>query len=98
MTEDQASDPSRPTPQQLDVLLRAVLDLPVQDRERWIEASSAGDGKLREQLRELLLLARTGMVPAVRVEPPPSGGGSSPEFSTGSSRPQPASGDRLGRY
>ncbi len=33
------------------MLLRSVLDLSPQDRERWIDASSAGDSKLRAQLR-----------------------------------------------
>ncbi|HEV8331447.1 MAG TPA: protein kinase [Steroidobacteraceae bacterium] len=97
MTDDNPPGPSRPSPEQLGVLLRSVLELPAQDRERWIDASCAGDSKLREQLRELLRQAQTGPVPVVRVEPPPSGG-AQPEVSAGTSRPLPAPGDRLGRY
>jgi serine/threonine-protein kinase len=97
MSDDNPPGPSRPSPEQLGVLLRSVLELPPQDRERWIDASSAGDSKLREQLRELLRQAQTGPVPVVRVEAPPSGG-AQPEVSAGTSRPLPAPGDRLGRY
>src|SRR5690349_22133760 len=97
MTDDNPSGPSRPSPEQLGALPRSVLELPSQDRERWIDASSAGDSKLRQQLRELLRQAQTGAVPVVRVDAPISAG-SGVEVSGGSPRPLPAPGDRLGRY
>jgi eukaryotic-like serine/threonine-protein kinase len=97
MSDDNPHDPSRPSPEQLRTLLRSVLALPPQDRERWIDASSAGDSKLREQLRELLRQTQTGAVPLVRVEAPVSDGARA-EISAGPSRPLPAPGDRLGRY
>jgi serine/threonine-protein kinase len=95
MSDDNPPGPSRPSIEQLGVLLRSVLELPPQDRERWIDA--AGDSKVREQLRELLRQTQTGPVPVIRVEAPASGG-TGPEVSAGTSRPLPAPGDRLGRY
>jgi dipeptidyl aminopeptidase/acylaminoacyl peptidase len=93
---DDKPGPSPPSPEQLATLLQSVLALPPQERERWIDASSA-DGKLREQLREFLRQAQTGRIPAVRVDVPASGGAAT-EGSGESSRPLPVPGDRLGRY
>ncbi|HKS57310.1 MAG TPA: protein kinase [Steroidobacteraceae bacterium] len=95
MSDDNPPGSSRPSIEQLGVLLRSVLELPPQDRERWIDA--AGDSKVREQLRELLRQSQTGPVPRVRVEAPVSGG-AGPEVSAGTSRPLPVPGDHLGRY
>ncbi len=97
MSDDNPADPSRPSPEHLGMLLRSVLELSPRDRERWIDASSAGDSQLRERLRELIRQAQTGHVPAVRVEPP-SSAGTEAEVSGDSARPLPAPGDRLGRY
>ena len=79
------------------MLLRSVLDLSPQDRERWIDSSSAGDSKLRAQLAELIRQAQTGRVPAVRVDAPISAGaGPATAGELASSLPSP--GERLGRY
>ena len=95
MTHDTPAGRSRPSPEDLGVLLRSVLDLSPQDRERWIDASSAGDSKLRAQLAELIRQAQTGRVPAVRVAAPISAS-TQPETAGNSSLPSP--GERLGRY
>ncbi len=44
----------RATPERLDALLGAVLELPPDERDRWIDESSTGDDTLREQLRDML--------------------------------------------
>jgi Protein kinase domain/WD40-like Beta Propeller Repeat len=97
MTDDNPGGPSRPSPEHLDVLLRSVLNLSPQDRERWIDASSAGDSKLRARLAELIRQAQTGHVPAVRVEAPISAS-TQPETSGELAGSLPAPGERLGRY
>ena len=97
MSDDNPSRPPRPSPEQLGELLRSVIDLSPEDRERWVDASSAGDSKLREQLDEVIRQARTVHVPAVRVEHPVSAG-SKPDVSADSSGSLPVPGERLGRY
>src|SRR5262245_27420819 len=97
MSDDNPSGPPRLSPEHLGVLLRSVIDLSPEDRARWIDASSAGDSKLREQLDEVIRQARTVHMPAVRVEAPVSGG-TRPDVSGGTSGPLPVPGDRLGRY
>jgi hypothetical protein len=79
------------------LLLRSVLDLPPQDRERWIDSSSAGDSKLRAQLAELIRQAQTARVPAVRVDTPISAG-AEPVIAGESASSLPSPGERLGRY
>lgn len=79
------------------MLLRSVLDLPPQDRERWIDSSSAGDSKLRAQLAELIRQAQTARVPAVRVDTPISAG-AEPVIAGESASSLPSPGERLGRY
>ena len=97
MNDDNPAGPSPPSPEHLVMLLRSVLELSPADRERWIDASSAGDSKLREQLGELIRQAQTTPVPAVRVQPPISAG-TKPEGSGGSAGSLHAPGARLGRY
>ena len=97
MTDDTPADRPRPSPEELGVLLRSVLDLSPQDRERWIDANSAGDSKLRAQLTELIRQAQTGRVPAVRVDAPISAI-TGPETAGESARSLPQPGERLGRY
>ena len=79
------------------MLLRSVLDLSPQDRERWIDASSAGDSKLRAQLAELIRQAQTGRVPAVRVDAPISASVQA-ETAGKLAGSLPSPGERLGRY
>jgi serine/threonine-protein kinase len=92
---DDPANPSRPSPENLDLLLRSLLELPAADRDRWIEASSAGNSQLRDQLRELIRRAQTAPIPPFRVEPPIAG--TNPDV-PGSAGPMPAAGERLGRY
>ena len=94
MSENNSAGPPRPTPEHLGRWLRSVLELSPEDRERLIEASSAGDRKLLDQLNELVRQAQTSQVPAFVVQPPISAG-TKPEAPAGS---LPAPGGRLGRY
>src|SRR5262245_57760364 len=93
---DDPPEPSRPSPEHLDLLLRSLLELPAADRDRWIEASSAGNSELRDQLREMIRRAQTASIPPFRVEAPISAG-TNPD-APGASGPMPAAGERLGRY
>jgi eukaryotic-like serine/threonine-protein kinase len=70
-------------PGRLSTLLSAVLELPPDERERWIDESSGGNPGLRAQLREMLRSAQAG-----------SGAphGEDREFVESSATPQPGSG------
>jgi Tol biopolymer transport system component len=54
MSDDKRGDRARSDPARLNTLLGAVLELSPEDRERWIDESSAGNAGLREQLRAML--------------------------------------------
>ena len=97
MSDDSPTGSPRPSPEHLGALLRSVLELSPEDRKRWIDASAAGDSKLREQLDEVLQQAQTAHVPAFRVEAPVSAGAKA-EVSGSSAGSLPVPGERLGRY
>ena len=54
MSDEKRGDRARSDPARLNTLLGAVLELSHEDRERWIDESSAGNPGLREQLRAML--------------------------------------------
>ena len=96
MSDDNPAGPPRPSLEHLGMLLRSVLDLSPEERERWIDASSAGDAKLREQLDEVIRQAQTAHVPAFRDRPPSAQARKAPSPRSNGSLPVP--GERLGRY
>src|SRR5688500_1974368 len=57
------------TPERLDALLGAVLELPPDARDRWIDESSTGDETLRAQLRDMLRKAE-GLAPSGQAAAP----------------------------
>ncbi len=95
-------------PGRLSTLLSAVLELPPDERERWIDESSGGNAGLRAQLREMLRTAQADSGPHYGEEtaflessgtPHPSSGGSG----RGAAFGDPAGerlvlGQQLGRY
>jgi Tol biopolymer transport system component len=70
-------------PGRLSTLLSAVLELPPDERERWIDESSGGNAGLRAQLREML---RAAQADSERPR------GEDTEFLESSGTPQPGSG------
>ncbi len=54
MSDDKRGDRAKSDPARLSTLLGAVLELTPEERERWIDESSAGNPGLREQLRAML--------------------------------------------
>ena len=112
MSDDKRGDRARSDPARLNTLLGAVLELSPEERERWIDESSAGNPGLRDQLRAMLRGAQaeaahgssqseTAYLPPTESREAGSGG------SGGSGRariPDDAAGDRLvlgqhvGRY
>ena len=58
MTDEKRSDRPRSEPERLNTLLNAVLELPPDERDRWIDESSAGNPALRGQLQEMLRKAQ----------------------------------------
>src|SRR5262245_43050771 len=54
MSDERRDDAARSGPGRLSTLLSAVMELPPDERERWIDESSSGNPRLREQLREML--------------------------------------------
>jgi serine/threonine protein kinase/Tol biopolymer transport system component len=82
MSDAKRGDRARSAPERLHALLGAVLDLPPDERERWIDESSAGNPGLRDQLR---LMLRTAQADArLRHE--------ETQYLEGSDAPRPASG------
>jgi serine/threonine protein kinase/Tol biopolymer transport system component len=108
MSDDKRADRARSDPERLSTLLSAVLELPPADRERWIDESSTGNVRLREQLREMLRQVQgdSGQLPSssetAYLAPPgshPSGGTRGRDSTTGeSSRDQLTLGQHVGRY
>ena len=66
MSDEKRGDRPRSGPERLHALLSAVLDLPPDERDRWIDESSSGNPVLREHLREMLrhALGDAGSSPA----------------------------------
>jgi serine/threonine protein kinase len=98
MSDDNPDGPSRPKLEHLGVVLQSVLKLSPEDRNRWIDESSAGDIELREQLSELVRHAQTAHPPGSHEQIPSdrdAKGNASSVQGTGSS---PVPGQRLGRY
>jgi serine/threonine-protein kinase len=54
MSDDRRGEPPRSDPARLSTLLSAVLELPPEERERWIDESSGGNAGMREHLRAML--------------------------------------------
>ena len=54
MSDDKRRDRARSDPARLNTLLGAVLELSHEERERWLDESSAGNSGLRDQLRAML--------------------------------------------
>ena len=54
MSDDKRGDRPRSDPARLNTLLGAVLELSPEERERWLDESSAGNSGLRDQLRAML--------------------------------------------
>ena len=54
MSDDKRGDRARSDPARLNTLLGAVLELSHEERERWLDESSAGNSGLRAQLRAML--------------------------------------------
>jgi serine/threonine protein kinase/Tol biopolymer transport system component len=54
MSDDKRGDRARSDPARLNTLLGAVLELSPEERERWLDESSAGNSGLRDQLRAML--------------------------------------------
>ena len=54
MSDEKRDDRRRSAPERLDTLLGAVLELPPEERDRWIDESSTGNAALRGQLRDML--------------------------------------------
>jgi serine/threonine protein kinase/Tol biopolymer transport system component len=59
MSDEKRDDRRRSAPERLDTLLGAVLELPPDERDRWIDESSTGNALLRQQLREMLRKAES---------------------------------------
>ncbi len=111
MSDDKRGDRARSDPARLHTLLGAVLELSAEDRERWIDESSAGNPGMREQLRAMLRGAQAtahGSSPSETAYLPPTESreaGSGGSGGSGRARiPDDAAGDRLvlgqhvGRY
>jgi len=58
MSDSKRGERPRSDPERLSTLLSAVLELPPEERERWVDESSTGNALLRAQLRELLRQAQ----------------------------------------
>ena len=58
MSDDKRGERPRSDPARLNTLLGAVLELSPEERERWLDESSAGNSGLRDQLRAMLRGAR----------------------------------------
>jgi serine/threonine-protein kinase len=58
VSDEKRDDQARSGPGRLHTLLSAVLDLPPEERDRWIDESSSGDAILRGHLREMLRRAQ----------------------------------------
>ncbi|HWJ55638.1 MAG TPA: protein kinase, partial [Vicinamibacterales bacterium] len=54
MSDDKPGGRARSDPARLNTVLSAVLELSPEERERWIDESSAGNAGLRDQLRAML--------------------------------------------
>jgi Tol biopolymer transport system component len=105
MSDGQGGQRPGSAPARLSTLLSAVLDLPPDERERWIDESSGGNPGLRAQLREMLRTAEAGHRPdATQLlessgSPHPSGGASGRGSSAGDGDVERlALGQQLGRY
>ncbi len=86
MSSGSGGNRPRAHPERLDALLGAVLELPPDERDRWIDESSTGDDTLREQLRAMLRRAE-GQAAAVHSQPQTSLlPGSGPARSSGTGR------------
>ena len=108
MSDGKGDDRAPSDPARLNTLLGAVLELSPEERERWIDESSAGNPGMREQLRALL----RGAQPDAAYEPsqpetaflPPSGSRPASGGSGRTSAPDQSAGDHLvlgqhvGRY
>jgi len=54
VSDDKPGGRARSDPARLNTVLGAVLELSPEERERWIDESSAGNAGLRDQLRAML--------------------------------------------
>ena len=112
MSDEKRGDRPRSDPARLNTLLGAVLELSPEERERWIDESSAGNSGLRDQLRAMLRGAQAeaahGSSPSETAYLPPTESreaGSGGSGGSGRARiPDDPAGDRLvlgqhvGRY
>jgi serine/threonine protein kinase/Tol biopolymer transport system component len=103
MSDGNRGDRLRATPERLDALLGAVLELPPDERERWIDESSTGDDTVRE-MREMLRKAQ-GQSASSHSQPetsffPSSGASQSSSAASGgmSSDAALVLGQHVGRY
>ncbi|MGH8178394.1 MAG: protein kinase domain-containing protein [Steroidobacter sp.] len=96
MSHDKPDHLPRSSPD-LGALLEPVLALSPEDRDRWLDESSGGDRKLREQLSDLIRQAQTAQIAAMHLQPRVSSG---PKAESGGEPEEysPLTGRRLGRY
>ncbi len=114
MSDEKRDDRRRSAPERLDTLLGAVLELPPDERDRWIDESSTGNAALRGQLREMLRKAEadaarrsspaeTEFLPLSGPRPSSGGHGGSGDSGRGTAADEPTAtplvlGQHVGRY